>query len=263
MAAMKTIRILHSIVALLLIVLYTVAMGSLALLLSLFDRTGEYQHWCARTWCRMIAFTVGMRVSIDGIAQLPRHTPAVVLANHQSLLDIPVLFAFLPFQFRILAKKELFRIPFLGWFLWRAGHIPVDRGNRNATPDMIAAARKVLHARIPVVIFPEGTRNVQPARVKAFKSGGFRLAREAGVPIVPVTIHGTATFLPAHSMWLTPCPVHLTIHAPLDVTDLSIEEAMTQVASTMNERLAALAQSQPQPSLPPSGKRYPAHDLSD
>jgi 1-acyl-sn-glycerol-3-phosphate acyltransferase len=149
MAAMKIIRILHSIVALLLIVFYTVIMASLALLLSLFDRTGEYQHWCARTWCRMIAFTVGMRVSIDGIEQLPRHTPAVVLANHQSLLDIPVLFAFLPFQFRILAKRELFRLPFLGWFLWRAGHIPVDRGNRNATPDMIAAARKVLPGSKP------------------------------------------------------------------------------------------------------------------
>ncbi len=264
---MKIIRILHSIVALLLIVGYTVVMASLALLLSLFDRTGEYQHWCARTWCRMIAFTVGMRVSIDGIEQLPRHTPAVVLANHQSLLDIPVLFAFLPFQFRILAKKELFRIPFLGWFLWRAGHIPVDRGNRNATPDMIVAARKVLYSRIPVVIFPEGTRNTQPARVKAFKSGGFRLAREAGVPIVPVTIHGTATFLPARSLWLTPCPVHLTIHAPLDATDLPIEEAMAQVASVMNERLAVLAQHTPpmypQPSPSLSGKRYPAHDLSD
>ncbi len=262
---MKIIRILHSLVALLLIVFYTVVMASLALILSIFDRTGEYQHWCARTWCRMIAFTVGMRVSVDGIEQLPRHTPAVVLANHQSLLDIPVLFAFLPFQFRILAKRELFRLPFLGWFLWRAGHIPVDRGNRNATPDMIAAARKVLHSRIPVVIFPEGTRNVQPTRVKAFKSGGFRLAREAGVPVVPVTIHGTATFLPARSLWLAPCPVHLTIHAPLDVSDLSIEAAMDQVASTMNERLAVLAQhsSQPQPSLPSSGKRYHAHDLSD
>ncbi len=266
---MKIIRILHSIVAFLLIVFYTVVMGSLALLLSLFDRTGAYQHWCARTWCRMIAFTVGMRVSVEGLEQLPRHTPAVVLANHQSLLDIPVLFAFLPFQFRILAKKELFRIPFLGWFLWRAGHIPVDRGNRNATPDMIAAARKVLHSRIPIVIFPEGTRNVHPARVKAFKSGGFRLAREVGVPIVPVTIYGTATFLPPHSLWLTPCPVHLTIHAPLNVTDLSLEEAMAQVASIMNERLAVLAQhhsqtqTHPHPSLPSPGKRYHAHDLSD
>ncbi|MGQ9897824.1 MAG: lysophospholipid acyltransferase family protein [Acidobacteriota bacterium] len=264
---MNIIRVLHSIIALLLIVLYTVLMASLALLLSIIDRTGEYQHWCARAWCRMILFTVGMQVSVDGTEQLPRHTPAVVLANHQSLLDIPVLFAYLPFQFRILAKKELFHLPFLGWFLRRAGHIAVDRGNPKTMPKMFQTARKALHARIPVVIFPEGTRNLQPTRVKAFKSGGFRLAQEVGVPILPITIYGTAAFLPAHSIWLTPCPVYLTIHPPLNITDLPLEEAMAQVASTMNKQLSTLNQhstpQHPQPPLPSSGKRYHAHDLLD
>ncbi len=233
-------RALHSIIALILIVIYTIAMASLALLLAPFDRTGERQHWCARAWCRMIAFTVGMRVTVAGIDQLPRDTAAVVLANHQSLLDIPVLFAFLPFQFRILAKKELFRVPFLGWFLWRAGHIAVDRGNRSATPALIQAARRVLAARIPVVIFPEGTRNAQPAQVKGFKAGGFRIAREVGAPIVPVTIYGTAAFLPARSFRLSPCPVHLTIHPPMP-SDLPIEDAMAQVAAVMNRQLEASA----------------------
>lgn len=263
---MKIIRILHSVVAFLLIVIYTVVMASLALLLSLCDKTGEWQHWCARTWCRMIAFTVGMQVSVEGIENLPRYTPAVVLSNHQSLLDIPVLFAFLPFQFRILAKKELFRIPFLGWFLWRAGHIAVDRGNRQAMPEMLQAARKVLQSHIPVVIFPEGTRNPRPAQVKAFKSGGFRLAQEAAVPLVPVTIYGTAAFLPPHAWCLMPGPVHLTIHPPLPST-LPIEDTMARVASIMNEQLTTLAKryapAHASPPLPSPGKPSHAHDLSD
>ncbi|OYT72987.1 MAG: hypothetical protein CFK52_02970 [Chloracidobacterium sp. CP2_5A] len=231
-------RALHSIIALILIALYAVVMASLALLISPFDRTGERQHWCARWWCRMIALTIGLRVTVDGLEQLPRDTAAVVLANHQSLLDIPVLFAFLPFQFRILAKKELFRVPFLGWFLWRAGHIAVDRGNRAATPSIVQSARRVLAARIPVVIFPEGTRNTQPAQVKAFKAGGFRIAQDAGVPLVPVTIYGTADFLPARSFRLAPCPVRLTIHPPMP-SDMPIEEAMAQVAAVMNRQLEA------------------------
>jgi 1-acyl-sn-glycerol-3-phosphate acyltransferase len=237
----RLIRILHSVVAANLLVLYTIAMGFLAMVIALFDKTGTYQHWCARAWCRMIALTVGLRVTVTGLEHLPRQTPVVILSNHQSLLDIPVLFITLPFQFRVLAKQELFRIPLLGGFLKRAGHIPVDRGNRRATPKLIRSARNVLDAGIPVVIFPEGTRNLQPTQVKAFKAGGFRLAREARVPLVPITIYGTAAFLPPRSLCLTPCPVHLTIHPPLNAAEISIEEAMAQVASIMNERLAALA----------------------
>ncbi|QUW01856.1 1-acyl-sn-glycerol-3-phosphate acyltransferase [Chloracidobacterium validum] len=254
------VRLIHSIVALALIVIYTIVMASLALLIAPFDRTGEYQHWCARTWCRLIAWTVGMRVTVTGLDQLPCHTPAVVLSNHQSLLDIPVLFAFLPFQFRILAKKELFRLPFLGWFLWRAGHIPVDRGNRNATPTMIRAAKSVLEARIPVVIFPEGTRNLQPAQVKAFKPGGFRLAQEAGVPLVPVTIYGTAAFLPAGSFILTPCPVNVTIHPPIP-SDRPIESAMAEVTAVMNRQLEASAHLHRQSAPLATGAR-PGNELS-
>lgn len=234
------LRTLHAVFALLLIVLYTIVMASLALLVSFFDRTGERQHAVARMWCRMIAVTVGLRVAVAGLDRLPRHTPAVVLANHQSLLDIPVLFACLPFQFRILAKKELFRVPFLGWFLWRAGHVPVDRGNRRATPAMMRRAREVLAARIPVVVFPEGTRNDRPAQVKAFKPGGFRLAQEAGVPIVPVTIYGTAAFLPARTWRLSPCPVWMTIHPPLS-SDAPLESLMNEVAAVMNRQLETYA----------------------
>ncbi len=240
------LRKLHALVALTAIVCYTVIMASLALLVSFFDRTGAWQHSIARSWCRMISATVGLRPIATGLEHIPHDTPAVVMANHQSLLDIPVLFICLPFQFRILAKKELFRLPFLGWFLRRAGHIPVDRAKRQATPAMLRMARQTLAARIPVVLFPEGTRNAQPARVKAFKAGGFRLAQAAGVPIVPVTIYGTAAFLPARTWQLSPGPVSLTVHPPIPPTG-TLESLMAEVATVMNRQLEAEAIRMAQP----------------
>ncbi|MCS7080276.1 MAG: 1-acyl-sn-glycerol-3-phosphate acyltransferase [Chloracidobacterium sp.] len=240
------LRTLHVVLALTLIAALTIGMGLVTLLLSFFDRTGEWQHGIARLWCRLIALIVGLRPTAAGLHHLPRNMPAVIMANHQSLLDIPVLFAFLPFQFRILAKKELFRIPFLGWFLWRAGHIPVDRGNRSATLLTMRMARKVLAAGLPIVIFPEGTRNTQPAQTKAFKPGGFRLAQEAGVPIIPVTIYGTAAFLPARTWRLTPCPVFMTVHPPIPPQG-SLEDLMREVAAVMNRQLAAHAEQAARP----------------
>ena len=111
-----------------LVYLYTGVMGTLSLLSSLFDRDGRVQHWFARTWSRMILKTLrraGMKASITFMLQ-----PAVYAANHLSAADIPVLYACLPVQFRIMAKKELFRYPFLGWHLKRSGQIPIDQATR-------------------------------------------------------------------------------------------------------------------------------------
>jgi 1-acyl-sn-glycerol-3-phosphate acyltransferase len=228
---------LLSCIAIPLIYLYTIVMASLSLTLSLFDRTGELQHWCARTWCRMIAATVGMKVIVEGAENLVLTRPAVYMSNHQSYLDIPALFAFLPFQFRIMAKKPLFYVPFLGWFLWRAGHIAVDRGNRTATPKMMRDSRAKLEAGVPIVVFPEGTRNVNPRQVKEFKAGGFKLAQAANVPVVPVTIHGTSEALRPNSLLFRPRVIRLYIDSPLNVADMNLADAMTAVQRVMNERL--------------------------
>src|SRR6516225_540723 len=115
-----------------LIILYTVVCGALSLVGSVFDTGGRWQHLWARTWSWLILKTSGIRVRVKGLENVP-HETAIYCANHQSAMDIPILFVHLPVQFRFLAKRPLFNIPFLGWHLYRSGHIPVDRGQSRKT----------------------------------------------------------------------------------------------------------------------------------
>ena len=113
--------------------LYTVVLGCVSLVVSLFDPTGERQQKIARLWSRMILWTVGAKVQVEGLDRIDISKPQVYVVNHLSAFDIPVLYTYLPFQFRILAKKELFRYPFMGWHLRRSGQIPVVLENPKAS----------------------------------------------------------------------------------------------------------------------------------
>ena len=143
--------------------LYTGVMGTLSLLSSLSDREGRIQHWFARTWARMILKTVMIRVRVEGLDHINPAQTAIYAANHLSALDIPVLYACLPVQFRIMAKKELFRYPFLGWHLKRSGQIPIDPGDARASLRSLTHASESLRHGTPLVVFPEGGRSVNRA----------------------------------------------------------------------------------------------------
>src|SRR5207248_1533942 len=115
---------------------------------------GSRQHWCARTWCRLIARTVGARVRLHGSENLPPpSTPVVFMANHQSYMDIPALMGYLPVQFRMIAKASLFRVPFMGWHLRRAGHVPINRSSPREAVRSIDAAAARIREGTSVVIF--------------------------------------------------------------------------------------------------------------
>src|SRR5437667_8683639 len=169
------VNYLHSAVAIPLIYLYTIIMGSLSLTLSLVDADGRMQHWCAQTWCRMIARTAGAKVRVHGLENIIPGVSYVFLSSHQSYMDIPAMLGYLPVQLRIAAKKSLFKIPFMGWHLSRAGHIPIDRSStQNAVASMQRAAN-YLRNGICAFIFPEGTRS-RDGYLHKFKKGGFKLA---------------------------------------------------------------------------------------
>jgi 1-acyl-sn-glycerol-3-phosphate acyltransferase len=211
---------LHSAIAIPLIYLYTIVMGSLSLLLSLYDRAGKKQHWCARIWCRMIARTAGVRVRVYGAHHIQLGTSYVFLSTHQSYMDIPAMLGYLPAQLRIAAKKSLFRIPFMGWHLTRAGHIPIDRSStQNAVASMQQAA-SYLRGGICAFVFPEGTRS-RDGYLHKFKKGGFKLAIQARVPIIPVTIVGSRQVLPPDEIIFRPGPIDMYVDAPLPTADLS------------------------------------------
>lgn len=177
-----------------LIVLYTIIMASLSIISSLFDSTGKLQHGCARFWSRLILWTSRVKPSVTGLENLRDGVPYVFCANHQSYMDIPILLVTVPLQFRFAAKKELFRVPFLGWHLRRSGHVAIDRENPHAALKSLREATDRIGSGAPVIIFPEGRTSLD-GHLQPFKGGGFMLADRAGAAVVPVTIRGSRAIL--------------------------------------------------------------------
>ena len=196
-----------------LIWLYTMILGSLSLLSSLFDRKGRVQHGFARLWSWLILHTIFSPVRVSGMERVDPTRVHVFVANHLSALDIPVLYVHLPFQFRILAKRELFRYPFMGWHLSRSGQIPVDiddNDKSSITKDTYKRVLKTLHAGIPLVIFPEGGRSPN-GEVQRFMRGAFLFAARAKVDVVPMAIVGTYEILPMNSFHIQPGHIELLV----------------------------------------------------
>ena len=227
---------IHSAIAIPLIYLYTIIMGSISLLVSLFDPRGRRQHWCAQVWCRLIARTAGARVRVHGAEHIEPGASYVFLSTHQSYMDIPAMLGYLPAQLRIAAKKSLFRIPFMGWHLTRAGHIPIDRSStQNAVASMQRAAA-YLRDGICAFIFPEGTRS-RDGSLQPFKKGGFKLAIQAGVPIIPVTIIGSRQVLPRDSIIFRPGLINMYIDEPISTAGLT-DDDIEALMQTVRERMA-------------------------
>ena len=226
---------LHSFIAIPLIYLYTIVMGSLSLALSFFDPTGARQHWCARVWSRMITRTVAAPVRVYGAEHVTPGVSYVFLSTHQSYIDISTVLGYIPAQLRIAAKKSVFQIPFLGWHMRRAGHIPIDRAStQNAVANMRHAA---LHVRngVCAFIFPEGTRS-RDGFLHPFKKGGFKLAIQAGAPIIPVTIINSRAVLPCDSVIFRAGPINMYLDSPIETrefTDKDIERLMEIVRARM------------------------------
>jgi 1-acyl-sn-glycerol-3-phosphate acyltransferase len=153
--------------------------------------------------------------------QNPRH-PYVVVSNHESFADI-LLISHLPWEMKWLSKAELFRIPIMGWMMWLAGDIPVKRGFGPSAVEAMERCRKALRQRVSVMIFPEGTRS-KTAELLPFKDGAFRLAIEAGVPILPLALSGTGTALPKHGWRFGRAAAHLRVLEPVDTAGLTLAD---------------------------------------
>jgi 1-acyl-sn-glycerol-3-phosphate acyltransferase len=207
-----------------LIYLYTFVMGAASLCGSLFDSTGRFQHRCARVWSRLILATSGIRVAPSGYENFDPARTYIYAANHRSLMDTPVMFAYLPVQFRILAKKSLFALPFLGWHLRRSGHLPVERDSPRAALRSLEMAAQRVREGAPVVFFPEGTRS-RDGRMREFKHGAALLAIKAGVPLIPVAISGTREALKPDTLHVRPGRVRIRFGAPLPTAGLSHRDA--------------------------------------
>jgi 1-acyl-sn-glycerol-3-phosphate acyltransferase len=198
------------------IAIYTIVLGTLSIGSSLFESRGCFAHWCARTWSWLILATTGVRVQVRGLERLTPGTTYVFVANHQSIYDIPVLFASLPYQLRIIAKRSLGRFPFLGWHLSRTGHLLVDR--RKLDPRGVFDWAKSLPARgLSLLVFPEGTRS-ESGWLGPFKGGSLYPAVQAGLPIVPISIAGSRHVMRKGRLMTCPGEVELVVHEPIPMT---------------------------------------------
>jgi 1-acyl-sn-glycerol-3-phosphate acyltransferase len=202
-----------------LIWLYTLGMGLLALPGGLFDRSGRRLHWFSSAWSKLIMKTIFSPVTVTGLVNIDTSKPHVYAVNHGSALDIPVLYANLPFQFRIAFKKELLSYPVVGWQLKRSGQVCIDQQNPSHSVSSIRAALKGLKAGLPLVIFPEGGRTPD-GEIKPFLSGAFFLAIKAQVDVVPVALVGTYELLPMNTYHIKSRPLEMRVGKPISTTGL-------------------------------------------
>ncbi len=228
----------------LLIYLYTVVLGTLSLLSSLFDRHGRVQHGFARLWSWLILHTIFCPVEVIGLEKIDAARPHVFAANHISALDIPVLYVHLRRQFRIIAKKELFRYPFMGWHLRRSGQIAIDRDSALASMRSLGRAVTSLRDGMPLVVFPEGGRSAT-GQVQPFMSGAFYIAIKSGVDVVPMAIVGTYEVLPMNSFHIRPGRVELLVGEPIATTGYGLRD-MDQLAARVQTAVEDLYYSRAQ-----------------
>ena len=206
-----------------LIWLYTLVMGLLAIPGGMFDRSGRRLHWFSYAWSWLIMKTISSPVKVTGLDKIDASKPHVYAVNHASALDIPVLYTYLPFQFRIAFKKELLSYPVVGWQLKRSGQVCIDQQNPAHSISSIRAALKGLQAGLPLVIYPEGGRTPD-GEIKPFLAGAFFLAIKAQVDIVPVALVGTYELLPMNTYHIKCRPLEMRVGERISTAGLTMRD---------------------------------------
>src|SRR4051794_36887409 len=174
-------------------------------------------------WSRMLLAVSFVRMKVVGAEKLDPEQSYVVVANHSSYMDTPAIIGAIPLQLRFFAKKGLFSIPFLGWHLGRAGHLPVVRGDPRASLRAMSDGAKLIRERgISVLLFPEGGRT--EVGIRPFKEGASYIAIKAGVPIVPVGLVNVRGVLPMHSLLLRPGTVEIHVGDPIETSGMALHD---------------------------------------
>jgi len=206
-----------------LIWLYTLVMGLAALPGGLFDESGRRLHWFSRTWSWLIMKTIQSPLKVTGLDRIDTSKPHVFAVNHASAMDIPVLYVYLPFQFRIVFKKELLSYPIVGWQLRRSGQVCIDQQKPTNSIAAIRSAVKSLKAGMPLVIYPEGGRTPD-GEIKPFLPGAFFLAIKAQVDIVPVALVGTFELLPMNTYHIKCRPLEMRVGQPISTVGMTMRD---------------------------------------
>jgi 1-acyl-sn-glycerol-3-phosphate acyltransferase len=208
-----------------------------------FDRRGKVIHHYGRLWGKIALLVNRVKVRVEGIEHLKGEGPYIFMSNHQGTYDIFALLGHLPFQFRWLAKKELFSVPFFGWVMAAAGYVSVDReGTRKTVEAMNEAAQKIREG-MSVVIFPEGSRSPDGS-IQPFKKGGFTLAIKSKVPIIPISIIGSREIMPKGKLTVTSGEIRIRIDHPIETQNYSLKDRkslMEKVRQTISKNFKLIS----------------------
>ncbi len=165
----------------------------------------------ARTmWSPGILWICGARLEVSGIDNIDRSCSYIFVSNHLSFLDIPILFRVIPVNLYFVAKEEIKKMPFVGWYMWATGMIFIDRANRDKAFQSLKRAGKLIRNGKNVIMFPEGTRS-KDGHVSQFKKGPFVLASESDLPVIPIALSGPEKIVPANAWTVNPGTVKVEI----------------------------------------------------
>jgi 1-acyl-sn-glycerol-3-phosphate acyltransferase len=227
---------------------YTLILGTLSLICSLFDRNGRIQHNIARFWSWLIMKTILSPVKVTGMDRITdkdrdrdkigRSKPRVYAVTHASAFDIPILYVNLPFQFRIIFKSELLAYPFIGWHLKRSGQVCINQQNPAASIGSIKSALRSLRSGMPLVIFPEGGRT-RNGEIQPFLPGAFFLAIKAQADIVPIALIGTFDLLPMNTYHIKCQPLEMRVGEIISTTGLTVRDT-EEVSAKVKSAIEAL-----------------------
>ena len=206
-----------------LIWVYTVVLGTISLIFSLADRDGSIQHKFARLWSKLVMKTILSPVRVTGTTAFDNSKPKVYAVTHASALDIPILYVYLPFQFRIVFKSELLAYPFVGWHLKRSGQVCINQQNPAASIGALKSALRSLRKGMPLVIFPEGGRTPN-GQLQPFLPGAFFLAIKAQADIVPIALVDTFDLLPMNTYHIKCQPLEMRVGKPISTTGLTVRD---------------------------------------
>jgi 1-acyl-sn-glycerol-3-phosphate acyltransferase len=236
---MNLFSLLHSLLVLIIVPFITLLVSILALVwMGIFRRPADEAHVFVRYWGKVVCAISGVRVVVEGIENLQPDRPYIFAANHQSQYDIITLQGYLQFNFRWLAKKELFKVPVWGYAMKMTGYIPIDRSHgRQALKSLDQAAKRIAEGT-SVIIFPEGTRSAD-GKLQAFKAGGMVLAIKSGVELVPMAILGTHDILPKGRFTLHPGKVLIRVGKPIATRDYETRQKH-ELAALLHREIAAL-----------------------
>lgn len=243
---------LHYLVAWLLLVPLTVGYSTLGLVASFLPPHGRAAHVLARSWARVLLRIAGVRLRVVGGESAPH--ACMYVCNHQSALDIPAVMASLPGQLRFLAKASLFRIPFMGWFMTRMGYVPVDRADPRRAVRVLRRARHAGAGGTAILVFPEGTRTPEGV-LGEFKRGSFHVARDAGLPIVPVALVNAGRLMPPGGWRVEPGVIEIRIGEPILPAE---REHARALAERVRAALAVLGGWDATPPTPPRVRATPS-----